>query len=159
MSQTDRPGDDWVTVATNLQAYQAEILKLELEAADIPVQIRDGIVSTIMPFERIAMEGARLLVPPSFAEQAVKILDAKTEPQPVYQDEASPDPSLSNTKLWYKILFKASFVFTTTVGLGLSTYVDLDRQTSVYPFIALGGLLILAMVRSIYLDMQKFKQS
>jgi hypothetical protein len=75
----------WVTIATFNMPYQAHLAKSRLEAADIPVTIRDEHLISINQLYSPALGGVKVLVPGANLKEAQEILNSVPEVE--LQDE------------------------------------------------------------------------
>ena len=75
----------WVTIATYNMPYQAHLAKARLEAADIPVTIRDEHLISINQLYSPALGGVKVQVPEDKLKEAQEILDSV--PDVELQDE------------------------------------------------------------------------
>ena len=66
----------WVTAATFNMPYQAHLAKTRLEAADIPVTIRDEHLISINNLYSPALGGVKVQVPPAQLKEAREILES-----------------------------------------------------------------------------------
>ncbi|HUA62101.1 MAG TPA: ester cyclase [Verrucomicrobiae bacterium] len=68
------PLDEWVTVGVFPYPSTTQVVQSALESAGIPNFQPDQLTLDIQPWWALALEGRRILVPPSYAEQARDIL-------------------------------------------------------------------------------------
>ena len=66
----------WITIATFNMPYQAHLAKARLEAADIPVFLKDENLISIQQLYSPALGGVKLQVQGADVEEALEILDS-----------------------------------------------------------------------------------